>query len=195
YVTINSTGYETLVLDFDWRCNGEVWNGSAYDYGKVVYRIGTSGAWTEINTGGYSNGIYVLTSDVTHSTINLPAALNNTTFQLGFKWVNDSSGGSSPTFVIDNITIKATPLSTDRTLIVSNADTGASHANGNHTIANNTLVTATSGTRAGYNIVGWEGTGNVPATGTGGSATFTITQNSTINWLWEQTGTPKDIVF
>src|SRR5690606_31912695 len=155
YVTINSTGYETLVLDFDWRCNGEVWNGSAYDYGKVVYRIGTSGAWTEINTGGYSNGIYVLTSDVTHSTINLPAALNNTTFQLGFKWVNNNSGGSSPTFVIDNITIKATPLSTDRTLEVVGAGVGASHADGSYTYDNDTPLVLTSGTRAGYEFMGW----------------------------------------
>lgn len=193
YVTINSTGYETLVLDFDWRCNGEVWNGAAYD--KVVYRIGTSGAWTEINTGGYSNGIYVLTSNVAHSTINLPVALNNTTFQLGFKWVNDSEGGSSPTFVVDNITIKATPLSTDRTLTVSEAYTGASHANGNHTFTDGNLVTATSGTRSGYTIVGWTGTGSVPATGTGGTASFTITENSSITWIWEQIGTPNNIVF
>ncbi|QIG90160.1 hypothetical protein G6R40_11030 [Chryseobacterium sp. POL2] len=74
----------------------------------------------------------------------------------------------------------------DPTLTVSNAYIGASHADGNYTIANNTSVTATSGTRAGYNVTGWTGTGSVPATGTGDTANFTITQNSSISWIWEQ---------
>jgi hypothetical protein len=32
---------------------------------------------------------------------------------------------------------------------------------------------------------GWLGTGSVPATGSGRSFTFTITENSTITWLWD----------
>lgn len=87
------------------------------------------------------------------------------------------------------------PISTDRTLTVSEAYTGASHANGNHTFTDGNLVTATSGTRPGYTIVGWTGTGSVPATGTGGTASFTITENSSITWIWEQIGTPNNIVF
>lgn len=73
---------------------------------------------------------------------------------------------------------------TNSTLTVSNAHTGASYANGVHTITNNTSVTATAGTRAGYIVTGWTGTGSVPATGTTGSSTFNITQNSTISWNW-----------
>jgi hypothetical protein len=35
-----------------------------------------------------------------------------------------------------------------------------------------------------YDCVGWVGTGDVPASGTGTSVSFTITQDSTITWQW-----------
>jgi hypothetical protein len=35
-----------------------------------------------------------------------------------------------------------------------------------------------------YDCIGWVGTGDVPATGTGTSTTFIITQDSTIAWQW-----------
>lgn len=195
YATINSTGYTTLILDFDWRSAGERSGTTNYDYGQVVYRATATDAWTALTTGGYSGGVYVLTPNVTHATINLPAALNNRSFQLGFRWICDNADGSAPAFVVDNIFVKGTPISSDRTLTVSNAYTGASYPNGSHTVANNTSVIATSGTRAGYNVTGWTGTGSVPATGTTGSSTFTITQNSTIDWTWQQIGIPNNISF
>lgn len=37
-----------------------------------------------------------------------------------------------------------------------------------------------------WNCIGWNGTGSVPASGNGTSVTFTITQDSTINWNWQQ---------
>lgn len=84
---------------------------------------------------------------------------------------------------------------TDRTLTVSGAHTGGNPGDGSHTYAHNTQVTATSGTREGYIVTGWTGTGSVSATGTSGSATFTISQNSSITWQWQQTGIPDDVVF
>lgn len=93
------------------------------------------------------------------------------------------------------LTINYTEPITDRTLTVSGAHIGASPVNGSHTYANNTPVTASSGTREGYLVTGWTGTGSVPATGNTDSATFTITENSSITWQWQQTGTPKDVVF
>ena len=36
-----------------------------------------------------------------------------------------------------------------------------------------------------YVCTGWTGTGDVPATGTATSTTFTITQDSSITWLWK----------
>lgn len=93
------------------------------------------------------------------------------------------------------LAIDYTEAITDRTLTVSGAHTGGNPGDGSHTYAHNTQVTATSGTREGYLVTGWTGTGSVPATGTSGSATFTITQNSSITWQWQQTGTPNDVVF
>ncbi|KMQ70789.1 GEVED domain-containing protein [Chryseobacterium koreense] len=81
------------------------------------------------------------------------------------------------------------------TLTVSQAYSGASYADGTYTLTNNSSVTATSGTRPGYIITGWIGTGSVPATGTGASTTFAITQNSTIDWQWKQTETPNNVKF
>jgi len=195
YVTVNATGYENITLTFKWRCYGDLFNGTLYDYGMVTYNTGSG--WQDITTGGtYGNGRYGAgDANVRTATVTLPASANNKSFQIGFRWINDNVDSYYPGFVVDDIEIKATPISSDRTLTVSEAYAGASYANGSHTIANNTSVTATSGTRVGYVVTGWEGTGSVPATGTGGSATFTITENSTINWLWEQTGTPKEISF
>jgi hypothetical protein len=58
--------------------------------------------------------------------------------------------------------------------------------------ANGTIVTAsvTSPVRIGdpFEICrGWNGTGSVPASGTGTTVTFTITQDSTITWNWYYT--------
>lgn len=98
--------------------------------------------------------------------------------------IRNHIGGSDGTLK-PYLSITYTEPITDRTLEVVGAGDGASHANGSHTFAHNTSVTATSGTRAGYNIVGWEGTGSVPASGSEGMVTFSITQNSSIEWLWE----------
>lgn len=83
----------------------------------------------------------------------------------------------------------------DPTLKVTNAGTSASHSDGTYTIANNTSVTVTSGTQTGYNVTGWTGTGSVPTSGSGGTATFNITQNSTIDWQWQQVGLPNNLKF
>src|SRR5690606_21182749 len=72
-----------------------------------------------------------------------------------------------------------------RTLEVEGAGDGASHDDGSYTYDNDTPLVLTSGTRAGYEILGWTGTGSVPPSGTGGTVNFTITQNSSITWNWE----------
>jgi hypothetical protein len=45
------------------------------------------------------------------------------------------------------------------------------------------VVAGPTGTQ--YVCTGWTGTGNVPSSGTGTSVTFTITQDSSITWLWK----------
>ena len=84
--------------------------------------------------------------------------------------------------------LEVTYTETSRQLVVSGAFTGASHTDGTHHIAPNSILTVTSGTREGYAVTGWTGTGSVPPSGNGGSASFAITQNSSINWIWEEVG-------
>lgn len=194
YATVNATGYTNITLTFKWKCYGDFFSGTLYDYGIITYNTGSG--WQNITTGGtYGNGRYGAgDSNIRTASVTFPISADNKSFQFGFRWINDNVDGFAPAFVIDDIIIRGTPIATDRTLTVSEAYTGATYANGNHTIANNTSVTATSGTRAGYVVTGWTGTGSVPATGTGGTTTFTISQNSSITWLWEQL-TAKNIKF
>lgn len=88
------------------------------------------------------------------------------------------------------VTILAPP---NPTLTVANAGTGASHPNGTTAITYGTSLTLTAGTVSGFVCSGWTGTGSVPATGSANTVTFTITQNSSINWTYvaaNVTGTP-----
>src|SRR5690606_23342114 len=68
------------------------------------------------------------------------------------------------------------------------------YADGTYSIQNNTNITLTSGNRAGYEIMGWTGTGSVPSTGTTGTLTIDILEDSKINWIWEESQ-PQDIAF
>ncbi len=62
---------------------------------------------------------------------------------------------------------------------------------GNHTVATGRTITngierlveETDG--SAFMCVGWAGTGSVPPSGTGTSVVFTVTQYSTITWLWQ----------
>jgi RHS repeat-associated protein len=108
--TINATGYQTLQLTFDWLCLGENVGASIRDYGQVGYSTNNGVSFTWLPTGGTTNnGMYYGTSSIIRNqTITLPAALNNTSFVIGFHWVNDAANGGFPGFTVDNIRISGT---------------------------------------------------------------------------------------
>lgn len=95
--SINATGYSKLQAQYDWVCEGE----SGYDYAELVYSTNTvTPSWTVVP------GSPQMASNATISnvTIDLPLALNNTVFLLGWKWVNDNNtGGISMGF--DNLVV------------------------------------------------------------------------------------------
>jgi hypothetical protein len=107
YHTVYSTGYQNIILTFNWKCAGEIYSGSPVDYGQVGYRIGTSGAWTKLATGGYNNSgkLCNTAQAINAATYTLPAACNNATFQIAFFWNNDNTGGSGPAFIVDDIQV------------------------------------------------------------------------------------------
>ncbi len=111
YVTIDGTGYETLTLDFDWRSNGEIFNGTYYDYGTVLYRVGTTGTWLPLSTGGNDGlGKYAGQTGVQNESLSLPAGIEDGVFQIAFKWQNDNVDGTWESFVIDNIVVSGSAI-------------------------------------------------------------------------------------
>jgi RHS repeat-associated protein len=117
--------FQTLQLQFDWRCQGEV-NGSAVDYGQVGYSTDNGVTFTWLATGGYNNSgkYYSTPAVVRNQTIALPTSLNNTQFVIGFRWMNNSSVGNFPGFIIDNIRLAGTALAggapeSSKTLLLS----------------------------------------------------------------------------
>jgi hypothetical protein len=95
-IMINAVGYSSLLLDFKWRSYGE----NNYDYGMVVYSFnGTT--WFDVSATRYQ----LQSTTQTVTALALPAALNNTNFYLGFRWINDGSVGSDPPFAVDDISV------------------------------------------------------------------------------------------
>jgi len=101
FTTINASTAQDLSVTFEWACEGEAEGASNFDFGTVVYS--TDGGVTFVNapeTGAYHSSVTAQTA-----TVNLPAVLNNTTFELGFKWTQDMIVGGTQPMAVDNITV------------------------------------------------------------------------------------------
>ena len=96
---VNATGYNSLKMNFKWRCGGE----NGWDYGKIVYSFDGS-TWVDVVATQYRGQ----TTTQTVTNLAMPAALDNQQFYIGFRWINDGSAGSAPGFTVDDITITAT---------------------------------------------------------------------------------------
>ena len=118
---------DSIVLIFDWKCQGENTDGNAvqYDYGTVVMTdtTVTPAAGTEVSTAeataggngrigaGTNDGKFNLgygdTPGTTWNTesINLSSYAGQTK-RIVFTWVNDGGVGTDPGFVVDNIRIE-----------------------------------------------------------------------------------------
>lgn len=146
---------------------------------QTVYNIGATG-WKNITLGATAN---------TH----LSNRLNVNNFTIGYRPAGTYSGTNQYALIYGmpdpgNLNrepyLSVTYTAPNVTLTISNAGTGASYNNGTHTMSPNTSVTVTAGSNPGFSLAGWIGTGSAPASGTGNTATFTITQNSSITWNW-----------
>lgn len=116
---INATGQTGLSLSFDFESNGEQASGVNYDFGSLSYSLdGTN--FTNF-LGDATSTPFVLVGTATAITVPLPAAVDNTTFYLGFDWENDNNSGSNPPFTIDDIQITAqSPIPVETTLNATN---------------------------------------------------------------------------
>ena len=111
---INATGLNNLTLAFEFHSNGEINNGTYYDYGALSYSLdGTN--FVNIIGNNTATPFQGVVTNAPYS-ITLPAACNNTTFYLGFDWTNDNSVGGNPAFAVDDILVTApiaAPVETD----------------------------------------------------------------------------------
>lgn len=94
---VNAANKSNIKVQFDWIGEGE----GGYDWGELVTSTNTvTPTWTVVPGSQQLVG----STSVTNTIVNLPASLNNTTFLLGWRWVNDASvGGVS--LGIDNIVV------------------------------------------------------------------------------------------
>jgi hypothetical protein len=98
---IDATGYNYVTLDFNWICNGEVFFGSAFDYGRLYYSTDNGINWLPFANGG----IYVGQINVQNEIGLDISEISNQEFHLGFAWFNDGSVGNNPPLIIDDIRV------------------------------------------------------------------------------------------
>jgi len=130
HVGISTEGYENITVEFKWRCVGELYEGIVYDYGTVNTSIDGGSTWLMDQTGGqggttdqqgsFSGGLYYGNANVKTATLTLPAnRANQPNFRLAFRMVVDEGYGTGGGFIIDDIIVRGTPIST---MAVANAD-------------------------------------------------------------------------
>ncbi len=124
YTQVNTTGITNLNLSFNYLCNGEIFNGTYYDYGLLLYSVDG----TNFNTIPGTTEIQGVTN-VTAYNLTLPAALENqATLYLAWYWENDSSVGNDPAFAMDDVVLTGTQTVTTTTSIQTTVNSSSGYA-------------------------------------------------------------------
>lgn len=100
HTTVNASCYENLQFTIDYKLVAEGFNGppiTVFDYGEVVYSLDGGTTWTSASTQFFNIPTWTTT------TLNLPPALNNQTFEFGFLFQYDDVTVNQPPLAIDNI--------------------------------------------------------------------------------------------
>lgn len=110
YRPFNMTGLRDIDVTFRWKSGGTL----DKKYGSVISSINNGANWLMDTQGGLTNDGKYWNSPTTirTQTVALPSTRNNQpNFQLGFKWddIGDYSVGIVPSFVVDDIVVKACP--------------------------------------------------------------------------------------
>jgi len=110
------SGATNIVLNFRRKIAGEISSGTLYDYLRISHTINsfTPAAGTLVTNNGTNRvilgNIQGQTTCAT-TTYTLPNTIAGTTRRIIFTWRNDSSAGTQPPALIDNISLTYTPLS------------------------------------------------------------------------------------
>lgn len=111
---INAVGRYNMTLSFQWRCIGEYYGAGQeyYDYGHILYSLDGTNFSIMPTPNGTITTQFANQNAPTTFTMQLPDFLNNTSFYLAWRWINDNTAGTNPPFAIDNImlTVNATTI-------------------------------------------------------------------------------------
>jgi hypothetical protein len=121
-LSLNTTGSSNVLFEYDVMTIRNPYDGGTNTrINEVIlqYRIGTTGAFTNITGTEYQNNTTTQTIAVTtpqnlqNISLTLPSACNNeAVVQLRIVSRQVSGGGSRPSFALDNISVSATPITT-----------------------------------------------------------------------------------
>jgi len=110
-IVFPTSGTNTFNLSFDWKCIGEGFTSSFYDYFRVwlvpISFVPTPGTQISAGPGRLQMGGYFNNSSTWQTTGNfiVPDSFSGTTSRLVFEWRNDGSTAGQPPASIDNINI------------------------------------------------------------------------------------------
>jgi hypothetical protein len=107
---------DSMKLFITYKCNGELFSGTYYDFGRLQYSL---------NGTTFSNipGTTVLqgVTNATNLTVNLPASLKGQQFYIAFYWENDNTAGTNPPFAVDTMAVYVKGVKVESTAASSNS--------------------------------------------------------------------------
>jgi hypothetical protein len=132
---VDLSSIANATLSFDWRSNGEEFDGIVYDYGEVYVNAG-SGDILVSNANEFNNALVF-----DNKQIDLSSFVGGV-ITVKFKWVNDSSAGNQPPFAVDNVSILPYGLPVLTTSSVSDITYNSAVSGGTVTSDGGDLITA-----------------------------------------------------
>ena len=109
---IDTKGISNVAVSFDWQAGGEtdqVDNTKLFDYGEFVYSLDGATYNSLAFFAGTAAG-----ANVRSGTYNAAIpALDNTQFNIAWRWYNDALVGTAFSFTIDNVLVKGKPASVE----------------------------------------------------------------------------------
>lgn len=132
---VDLSSIANATLSFDWRSNGEEFDGIVYDYGEVYVNAG-SGDILVSNTNEFHNS-----SVFSNKQIDLSPFVGGV-ITVKFKWVNDNVAGNQPPFAVDNISILPYGLPVLSTATVNDITYNSAISGGTVTSDGGDLITA-----------------------------------------------------
>ncbi len=106
---VNATGLGNIQVTFDYAVGG-----NANDYGDFIYSTDGGTTWTTIG------GPYTGQATPATVTVTMPASLDDSTFDIGWRWTDNGDGTTNqPGLQFDNITVTGTGLVNEIETIVT----------------------------------------------------------------------------